>query len=413
MLLSEGQMSDHKGARFLLEGLPPASTLIADRGYDSNWFRDALETRGVSPCIPPTRNRKAPLDYDASPLGIKETTKWLNALGHRTRRGSTFGVGPVHVILTNRCYATGKWPYGVRNSRTGLRHDPATIVEIDVPTIVPLDAFEYVQSRLAAKNPKTTPPRVVNGQTILTGLAVCAACGAGMTRTRTRRRDRSYSYYSCAGCLKKGGTVCRGRHMPMRKLDELVIANVKERLFTPDRLAAILEALVERQSVKDLAVQDPRAAIMCELSAKQEKLTRLYPAIEEGVVDLDDELAGRIKALKAERDIAQASLDRISCKQTAASALTPERLETFASLVREKIDSADTQARKAYLRSVISYVGVDDDSVRIVGDKATLAAVIAGSATRPDNVRGFVSKWRARTGSNRQPSVSKTDTLSG
>ena len=64
MLLSEGQMSDHKGARFLLESLPPASTLIADRGYDSNWFRDALETRGVSPCIPPTRSRKTPLDYD-------------------------------------------------------------------------------------------------------------------------------------------------------------------------------------------------------------------------------------------------------------------------------------------------------------------------------------------------------------
>ena len=64
MLLSEGQMSDHKGARVLLESLPPASTLIADRGYDSNWFRDALEARGVSPCIPPTRSRKAPLDYD-------------------------------------------------------------------------------------------------------------------------------------------------------------------------------------------------------------------------------------------------------------------------------------------------------------------------------------------------------------
>jgi site-specific DNA recombinase len=93
-------------------------------------------------------------DGITGPLGIKETTKWLNARGHRTRRGSTFGVGPVHVILTNRCYATGKWPYGVRNSRTGLRHDPATIVEIDVPTIVPLDAFEYVQSRLAANNPR-------------------------------------------------------------------------------------------------------------------------------------------------------------------------------------------------------------------------------------------------------------------
>lgn len=35
MLLSEGQMSDHKGARLLLGALPQASHLIADRGYDS------------------------------------------------------------------------------------------------------------------------------------------------------------------------------------------------------------------------------------------------------------------------------------------------------------------------------------------------------------------------------------------
>lgn len=42
LLLSEGQMSDHRGARVVLEALPPGSTLIADRGYDSNWFREAL-----------------------------------------------------------------------------------------------------------------------------------------------------------------------------------------------------------------------------------------------------------------------------------------------------------------------------------------------------------------------------------
>ncbi len=57
-------MSDHRGARLLADTLPPASALIADRGYDSNWFRAALKARGVEPCIPPTRGRKAPLHYD-------------------------------------------------------------------------------------------------------------------------------------------------------------------------------------------------------------------------------------------------------------------------------------------------------------------------------------------------------------
>ena len=57
-------MSDHKGARIVLDVLPPAAVLIADRGYDSAWFREALAAKGVEPCIPSTRSRKTPLPYD-------------------------------------------------------------------------------------------------------------------------------------------------------------------------------------------------------------------------------------------------------------------------------------------------------------------------------------------------------------
>ena len=47
LLLSEGQMSDHKGARLVLDALPPATHLIADRRYDSARFREELEARGI------------------------------------------------------------------------------------------------------------------------------------------------------------------------------------------------------------------------------------------------------------------------------------------------------------------------------------------------------------------------------
>jgi transposase len=57
-------MSDHKGARMMLDALPAASSLIGDRGYDSNWFRSALADKGITPCIPPTRSRKVPIAYD-------------------------------------------------------------------------------------------------------------------------------------------------------------------------------------------------------------------------------------------------------------------------------------------------------------------------------------------------------------
>jgi transposase len=57
-------MSDHKGARLVLEALPSGATLIADRGYDSNWFREALADKRITACIPPTRSRKVPIAYD-------------------------------------------------------------------------------------------------------------------------------------------------------------------------------------------------------------------------------------------------------------------------------------------------------------------------------------------------------------
>jgi transposase len=57
-------MSDDKGAALMLDALPSARTLIADRGYDANWFRQALSARGIEPCIPSKTNRIVPIPHD-------------------------------------------------------------------------------------------------------------------------------------------------------------------------------------------------------------------------------------------------------------------------------------------------------------------------------------------------------------
>jgi len=48
----------------VLDELPRASHLIADRGCDSAWFRQALADKGIEPCIPSSRSRKIPFPYD-------------------------------------------------------------------------------------------------------------------------------------------------------------------------------------------------------------------------------------------------------------------------------------------------------------------------------------------------------------
>jgi transposase len=64
LLLSEGQLSDYKGAALLVDVLPKAKVLLADKGYDADWFRQALTERGITPCIPPRTNRKIPPAFD-------------------------------------------------------------------------------------------------------------------------------------------------------------------------------------------------------------------------------------------------------------------------------------------------------------------------------------------------------------
>ena len=64
MLLSEGQMSDYKGSALMLHALPKAKALLGDRGYDADWFRQALAQRGITACIPSKANRKIAVPHD-------------------------------------------------------------------------------------------------------------------------------------------------------------------------------------------------------------------------------------------------------------------------------------------------------------------------------------------------------------
>ena len=51
MLLSEGQMSDYKAAALMLSAIPKAKQLLADKGYDADWFRAALAKKTSPPAI--------------------------------------------------------------------------------------------------------------------------------------------------------------------------------------------------------------------------------------------------------------------------------------------------------------------------------------------------------------------------
>lgn len=44
--------------------MPKVDWLLADRGYDADWFRKRLKDKEIKPCIPGRKNREKPVKYD-------------------------------------------------------------------------------------------------------------------------------------------------------------------------------------------------------------------------------------------------------------------------------------------------------------------------------------------------------------
>ena len=64
LFVTAGQVSDYIGARVLLSSIPNVDWLLGDRGYDADWFRNALKDKGICACIPGRKQRKTPVKYD-------------------------------------------------------------------------------------------------------------------------------------------------------------------------------------------------------------------------------------------------------------------------------------------------------------------------------------------------------------
>ena len=75
MLLPAGQTPDHIGVRALLPMTPQAGVLLADRGYEADWFHNEPIGMGISPCIPSRRDRRAQIPHDATLYRLRHKIK--------------------------------------------------------------------------------------------------------------------------------------------------------------------------------------------------------------------------------------------------------------------------------------------------------------------------------------------------
>ena len=332
-------------------------------------------------------------------LGVKAIATHMNDRGYRQRHGARFTTKTVHQILTRTTYMGRHW-FNQVDSKTGKRKPKDEWVEVAVPAIVDPEVFEQVRALLESRRPENTPPRVVTGPTLLTGLAKCASCGGGMT-LRTGKSGR-YRYYSCATCMRKGKTACKGRNVPMATLDGVVTDALLRRLFTPERVEDLLRQVMERNADSAETRKAEVRSLDKDLQEIEQRIGRLYDAVESGMVSDGDMFRERLSALEQRRDkvtrCAEKARQGIDAPR---AAITPRKIAAFADTMRDRLRSGDGQFRKAYLRLFVERVEVDDTEIRISGPKAALARGVEQAANlRKGVVPSFVQDWRPLGDSN-------------
>lgn len=345
-------------------------------------------------------------DGTSGAMGVKAIATYLNERRFFTRDGGRWGLAQIHAILTRTTYI-GEHRFNTRSHKNREKKPESEVAIMAVPPLIEREIFDAVQARLKSRNPMVTPARVSSGPTLLTGICFCAKCGGAMTlRTGRGSAGQTYRYYTCSTKARQGATGCKGRTIPMDKLDHLVADHIGDRLLQPKRLETVLASVIDRRQERTERRREHLAELQRRIAEADQRLGRLFDAIEAGMVDKDDAMAKeRMVSLKALRDQAAADAERtqLALDSSGNQGVTPDMLKGFARKARERIRLDDGGYRRDHLRALAQRVEVADDEVRIMGSKSELLRTLVAASsveTAVFGVHSSVLKWRTMRDSN-------------
>ena len=108
--LTPGQAHDGKSARDMLDGLADGQILLADRAYDSNALRDAMEQRGAWACIKPISTRKETLAFSPFLYRYRNLVeRFFNKLKHFRAIATRFEKQPENYLALVKLAAIKIW----------------------------------------------------------------------------------------------------------------------------------------------------------------------------------------------------------------------------------------------------------------------------------------------------------------
>ena len=295
--------------------------------------------------------------------GVKEIANGLNEDGVSSPKGKRWGRGQVHRLLTNEIY-TGTLVWGTN----GKYHRDSGLAPVRVanafPGIIDPPTFQALQSDLRGRAPRVAAPRRVSSPYLLSGLLRCAECGASMYGMAAK--SGKFHYYVCASAYRLGRTACSMTSAPRDLLDRLVTEAVQEVIMKSDHIEELLRITNEELSRSLAGLGDRIDGLNNQASEIDQRLDRLYDAVEKSKLTLDD-LAPRIQDLRTKREhLARAiSESKEAIENGGNELLDREAIVGYLSELPEILQLGTVAERRTVLKSFITEIVKDRDHVII------------------------------------------------
>lgn len=237
-------------------------------------------------------------DDSAHCLGLKEIAIGLNRDGVASPAGGRWAKATIYKVLRNEIYAgTLVWgASGKYHRAAGLQ---AVRIERAAAQLVSKELFTQVQSLMRSRGPKVIAPARVKSQYLLSGILKCGQCNASMFGVGAK--SSKYHYYVCSTAYRLGRDACRERPIRREAMDEIAVKRLIPAVLQDRNIVKIVNILNEETVQQSASAKDRLNTFEQELNDVEQRLERLYEALETGMLKLAD-IAPRIQELRARQN---------------------------------------------------------------------------------------------------------------
>ena len=328
-------------------------TTYAPYGYRKVSVQDGAKKRPTLELDPPADSVVRRI-FDMALRGNSslDIAKTLNREGIPSQYGKKWLKTTIYRILSNEAY-TGTLVWGT-NSTDGT---PPVRVENAFPAIVTGEEFRRISKTMQSRAPSKMHPRRASSPYLLSGLVKCQTCGKALIAQEAK--GGRYTYYVCHSLLKMGSGTCKTPRLNSKRLERLIIDQIRENILTESNIRELVGMLDEEMDGVAHEQRQKLETIEEELSEVRRRLDRVWHVVETTDLDVSD-ASSRIREHRERQEKLELAADEARAV-LAERRMMLDSVETIAAFARDMGDflmNSDVTETKAFIQTFVKEISV-------------------------------------------------------